>query len=655
MKREHILSLLYDLTLTIGGEVRLDALLTKVLQRLLFHTAFPAGVMLMTSGEAGSEAPGSATPGQASSGRVILTASVGDHGLAASVGQPIDVPPSWLDGDSALIDDVGQAPWLRAGSRAYRHVLKLPVSPEGVILLLSPETPTSALPLTQVFRPVLRNLAKAIQLCRHSEQLTRRLISDRDQARSDLAAALQRSERERVFLRQLTDTFPDLVWLKDPEGVYLACNPPFERLYGAREADIVGRTDEDFVPKAMAQAFRANDLAALASEAPHVNEEWLTFASDGHRGLFETTKMPMRDTAGQVLGVLGIARDITQRRRDEEQLHLAASVFVHAREGIMITGADGTILQVNKAFTDITGYTRAEVVGRNPRMFRSGVQGPEFYAELWRSLNTRGHWDGEVWNRRKSGEVYPQLLTISAVRDERADTVHFVALFSDISKIKDHERQLEHIAHYDALTSLPNRVLLADRLRQAMAQCVRHGRLLAVAYLDLDGFKAINDQHGHAVGDRFLAGLAVRLRGVLRDGDTLARLGGDEFAAVLLDLGSVDDSATILNRLVGAAAEPVKVDALLLQCTASVGVTFFPQSDATDPDQLLRQADQAMYQAKLAGKNRYHVFDPDQDRYVRGHHESLERIRLALESREFVLHFQPKVNMRTGAVVGARR
>ena len=401
MKREHILSLLYDLTLTIGGEVRLDALLTKVLQRLLFHTAFPAGVMLMTGGEAGSEAPGSATPGseapgrespgrespgsatpgsatpgQASSGRVILTASVGDHGLAASVGQPIDVPPSWLDGDSALIDDVGQAPWLRAGSRAYRHVLKLPVSPEGVILLLSPETPTSALPLTQVFRPVLRNLAKAIQLCRHSEQLTRRLISDRDQARSDLAAALQRSERERVFLRQLTDTFPDLVWLKDPEGVYLACNPPFERLYGAREADIVGRTDEDFVPKAMAQAFRANDLAALASEAPHVNEEWLTFASDGHRGLFETTKMPMRDTAGQVLGVLGIARDITQRRRDEEQLHLAASVFVHAREGIMITGADGTILQVNKAFTDITGYTRAEVVGRNPRMFRSGGRAP---------------------------------------------------------------------------------------------------------------------------------------------------------------------------------------------------------------------------------------------------------------------------------------
>jgi diguanylate cyclase (GGDEF)-like protein len=253
----------------------------------------------------------------------------------------------------------------------------------------------------------------------------------------------------------------------------------------------------------------------------------------------------------------------------------------------------------------------------------------------------------------RSGDVYPQLLTISAVRDERARTVNFVALFSDISKIKDHERQLEHIAHYDALTSLPNRVLLADRLRQAMAQCQRHGRPLALAYLDLDGFKAINDQHGHAVGDRFLAALAVRLRGVLREGDTLARLGGDEFAAVLLDLGGIAESATILNRLAGATAEPVKVDTLFLQCTASIGVTFFPQAEAMDPDQLLRQADQAMYQAKLAGKNRYHIFDPDQDRHVRGHHESIERIRLALESREFVLYYQPKVNMRSGAVVGA--
>ena len=433
MKREQVLSVLYDLTLTIGGEVRLDALLTKLLQRLLFHTSFPAGLVLLTD---------------AASASTRLAAVVGDHALAPRIGQAVDLPPAWQSSEAAWLDDAQATAWLQAGSRHYRHVLKLPVEPEGLILLLSPEPPSSELPLTQVFRPVLRNLAKAIQLCRHSEQLTNTLITDRDQARNDLAAALQRSERERLFLRQLTNTLPDLVWLKDPDGIYLACNAAFEQLFGAREADILGRTDHDFMPKALAQTFRDNDVAALADNAPRVNESWFGVAADGHPVLFETTKVPMRHADGRVLGVLGIAHDITQRRRDEEQLHLAASVFTHAREGILITQADGRILEVNDTFTAITGYTREEVLGRNPRMLQSGVQGPDFYASLWRALGEVGHWDGEVWNRRKNGELYPQLLTISAVLDERGETSHFVALFSDISKIKEHERQLEHIAHF---------------------------------------------------------------------------------------------------------------------------------------------------------------------------------------------------------------
>ena len=228
-----------------------------------------------------------------------------------------------------------------------------------------------------------------------------------------------------------------------------------------------------------------------------------------------------------------------------------------------------------------------------------------------------------------------------------------MALFSDITLIKEQERELQHIAHYDALTRLPNRVLLADRLRQGMAQAQRYGRLLAVAFLDLDGFKAVNDQHGHAAGDQLLITTAAGMQRVLRDGDTLARLGGDEFVAVLLDLADIQASVPLLARLLGAAAQPVQLGEHLLRVSASVGVTFYPQADDIDAEQLLRQADQAMYQAKLAGKNRYHVFDAEQDRSVRGHHESLERIRRALAAREFVLYYQPKVNMRTGTVIGA--
>jgi diguanylate cyclase (GGDEF)-like protein/PAS domain S-box-containing protein len=342
-----------------------------------------------------------------------------------------------------------------------------------------------------------------------------------------------------------------------------------------------------------------------------------------------------------------------QRERADEQLRLAANVFAHAAEGITITGLDGKIIDVNDAFCRITGYSRDEVVGKNPNILSSGKQDAAFYADMWRSLVQQGHWHGEVWNRRKDGEVYAEMLTISTVRNAAGKPEQYVALFSDITASKQHQSQLEHIAHFDALTNLPNRVLLSDRMRQAMAQTLRRGQMLAMAYIDLDGFKRINDLHGHEVGDEVLIALAQRMKPILREGDSLARMGGDEFAAVLVDLPTVADSVPMLTRLLEATSQPLTLGELTLQVSASIGVTFYPQADEVDADQLLRQADQAMYQAKLAGKNRYHVFDNEQDRSVRGHHESLDHIRLALERNEFVLHYQPKVNMRTGQVVGA--
>ena len=349
----------------------------------------------------------------------------------------------------------------------------------------------------------------------------------------------------------------------------------------------------------------------------------------------------------------GFFRDISERKQAEEKLHLASSVFIHAREGITITNADGTIIDVNSAFTRITGYNADEVVGQNPRILSSGIQNKAFYTAMWRNLTNKGYWHGEIWNRRKSGEVYAEMLTISAVRDSNDNTQHYVAFFSDITAVKDHQKQLEHLAHYDALTSLPNRVLLSDRLRQAMAHAQRRNEKLAVVFLDLDGFKAINDKHGHESGDRLLTAVATSMKKELREGDTLARMGGDEFVAVLVDLESMEACVPMLARLLAAASQKVKSGKLSLQVSASIGVSFYPQEENVDADQLLRQADQAMYQAKLSGKNRFHIFDTEHDRSVRGHHESLERIRLALKNREFVLHYQPKVNMRTGEVIGA--
>jgi diguanylate cyclase (GGDEF)-like protein/PAS domain S-box-containing protein len=340
-----------------------------------------------------------------------------------------------------------------------------------------------------------------------------------------------------------------------------------------------------------------------------------------------------------------------ERKQAEEKLELAASVFSHARESITITDATGNIIDVNDTFTLTTGYSREEVIGKNPNILRSGRQSAKFYEDMWQALHEQGYWYGEIWNRRKNGQVYAEMKTISVVKNTHDVVTHYVALCSDITSRKEHEAQLEHIAHYDLLTNLPNRSLLADRLSQSMVQSHRHHDSLAVVFLDLDGFKEVNDTHGHDVGDELLIVVSQRMKVALREGDTLARIGGDEFVAVLVDLAKIEDCEPVLERLLLAASEPIALGHAELHVSTSIGVTIYPQ-DNVDADQLMRHADQAMYVAKQAGKNRYHLFDTAQDDAIKIRRESLEAIQNALDKHQFVLHYQPKVNMRTGTIIG---
>jgi len=377
---------------------------------------------------------------------------------------------------------------------------------------------------------------------------------------------------------------------------------------------------------------------------------------EGEWRWIESRTRIMRDADGRVVRRIGTHLDITDRKHDQERLERAAGVFTFAREGILITDVRGNILEVNDAFTRITGFSRDEVIGENPRILKSGKQTAEFYEEMWRALEQVGYWSGEVWNRRRDGSQYAELLTISAVRDAQGRVCNYVSLFTDITQIKEQQLVLERIAQYDQLTNLPNRGLLGDRLQQAMLHSQRREQSLAVVFLDLDGFKAINDTYGHDVGDALLVALAKRMQSALREGDTLARLGGDEFVVVIVDMEKLQDCEPVIDRLLLAASEPVSVPGnagnIVLQVSASMGVTIFPQ-DGSDADQLLRHADQAMYQAKQAGKNCYQLFDVAHNAAVQTHHQSMGEIRRALERGEFVLYYQPRVNMRTGAVVGA--
>lgn len=398
-----------------------------------------------------------------------------------------------------------------------------------------------------------------------------------------------------------------------------------------------------------------------------------------HKGLAEEAGLascwsqPIRSANGKVLGTFAIyhreinhptAKDIAiieqtagfasiaiEKKQAQENLKRAASVFTHADEGIMITDANAVIIEVNNTFSRMTGYSLPDLLGKNPRILKSDRHPPEFYKEMWDTLVCDGHWRSEIWNRRKDGSVYPVMLTISVVKDASEEVQHYVSLSTDITTMKANQRQLERIAHYDLLTNLPNRALLADRISQAMIQCKRNKKLLAVAFMDLDGFKVINDSYGHSVGDQLLVSVSQKIKEALRDGDTLARIGGDEFIAVMADLEKIEECELILKRVLNAAARSTSISNNALQVTVSIGVTMYPK-DNVNAEQLIRHADQAMYIAKQTGKNNYHLFDIEEDNEIHSHHKSIENIRQALQKNEFLLHYQPKINMRTDEVIG---
>lgn len=347
-----------------------------------------------------------------------------------------------------------------------------------------------------------------------------------------------------------------------------------------------------------------------------------------------------------------VISDISERKIFEEKLELSASVFKNTGEAIMITDLDGVISDINESFTRITGYSKEEVVGEKASLLSFGQHSKEYYSLLWKALKEDGSWKGEIWNKRKDGQIYAGMLIINTVYDYHGEPNHYVALLSDITAIKEYTNSLKNIAHYDQLTSLPNRVLLADRLLNGMIHTKRNKKHLAVIFLDLDGFKEINDSYGHEIGDKLLVILAEEMKQSLREGDTLARIGGDEFVAVLFDLDDISVSFPTFTRLLEAAARKVDIDGVWIQLSASLGVTFYPQDQIVDADQLLRQADQAMYQAKLSGKNCYRIFNTEENDLIRERFEGIKQLREALRKDEFVLYYQPKINMHTGEVIG---
>lgn len=361
--------------------------------------------------------------------------------------------------------------------------------------------------------------------------------------------------------------------------------------------------------------------------------------------------------------MLGIEHDYVHHLRDalkarnvalcssQENLYLAQQVIEASRDGIMVTDANGIIQSVNPAFTQITGFTAEEAVGKTPGILKSGRHDAEFYRQMWEAVTLDDHWSGEVWNCRKSGEIYPEWLSINAIRNDAGEIVKLAAILSDITDRKKNEERIKSLAYFDVLTGLPNRRLFNDRLSMALANARRHDHELSIIFLDLDLFKRINDTLGHSAGDEVLQEVAVRLRKCLREGDTAARMGGDEFTLLLQEIESPEVANSIAQRVNEVISQPFEVAGNTLHITASIGISLYPH-DGTDAETLMRNADTAMYSVKEVGRNGFQLYDAEMNVESKAQLLIENNLRVALLSEELSLVYQPKVALSGGRISG---
>jgi len=460
--------------------------------------------------------------------------------------------------------------------------------------------------------------------------------------RKQIELALQESE---VRYRTIIEQAPIAISI-GRNGIVADVNSACLKMFAyADKADMCGQSILNFyapLSRAEAEYRIAQRMQGNPVETPF---EALGLRKDG-------SQFPMTVSAKAVLmedGLLtfGFLIDISERTKSEVELRIAATAF-ESQESMIITDADSVILRVNQAFADSTGYTTDEIVGQTPRLLQSGRHTSEFYREMWDTLSKTGNWQGEVWDKRKNGEIYPKWLSISAVKGKDGVVTHYVGMHTDITERKAAEEKIKHIAFHDSLTELPNRLLLIDRLKQALASCIRNGRAGAILYLDLDNFKNLNDTLGHDIGDLLLQQVTQRLKTGIREGDTVARLGGDEFVVLLLDLnGNLYEAAAMAGdigeKILAALSHPYQFDKHTHRCTASIGITLFNHKQQ-NIEELMKQADIAMYQAKKAGRNVLRFFDQQMQENISARVTMESELHNAIELQQLHLFYQIQVD-----------
>lgn len=443
------------------------------------------------------------------------------------------------------------------------------------------------------------------------------------------------------------------VVLFNGQGVIISFNRYVPEIFGYSAEDLKNMDIMSLFAKTDATEtdFSISSLITFDSvKNSHIVKDLLGLRSDG--GIIHMDLAVSELRQGDISLFMGILRDTTVLKKSEKELGLASKVFENMNEAISVADADNNYLSINPAFTRITGYTDEDVIGRNPRIMASGKHDQIFYQKMWTSINEKGFWEGEIWDRRKNGDVYPKWLSIVALKDAKDRLQNYIAVFSDISERKAVDERIHFMAHYDALTKLPNRSLLHDRLLQALMNAPRRKTKVAVLFLDLDRFKNINDTLGHSVGDLLLQSVASRLQECIRTTDTLGRLGGDEFLIVLPDLNDGEHAATVAKKIIDSISKHFLIRDVELHTSTSIGISLFPDDGVANED-LIANADVAMYRAKENGRNNFQFFAPTMNNTSYERLTMENKLRKALERQEFVLYYQPQINIQTGRIIGS--
>lgn len=441
----------------------------------------------------------------------------------------------------------------------------------------------------------------------------------------------------------------NMALILDHTGAVQWVNPSFESYTGHLLEDIIGSHPKDLLSGPATDSGKLRTIAQKLQRAEQQEEDILLYTRSQTPFWVNLCCVPIGAVEGVAPGFIIIMNNISDRKHSERSLRIAASVFDRSHEAIIISNENNQILDVNPAFSHITGYSRDEVLGLNPSILSSGRHSPEYYRSMWQHIAQTDHWRGEIWNRRKNGEEFVELLSISRVYLDEPGRYYHVAAFTDITLVKNHAKEMDRAVNYDELTGLPNRQLMESRLRTALIHAKSQQKSLSVCHLDLDGFEAINENYGHAAGNEILQTLAGRLSRTLRSGDIVARVGGDEFGLILQS----SNHESVYKRILSLISEPLTAGTgkHSINITASLGITRHP-ADNADAEGLIRHADQAMYLAKEKGRNLLHFFDPELNEHRQQKREQLTEITRALKNNEFELYFQPQVRLSNCQVVG---